>query len=585
MSTATNYTPSSARQIPSSVVLRRERRLRVGVLVDALTLPRWCEQVLRDVQASGYGEVVLVIVNQAPPPPAPRTSRLERLWRNREHLLYALYTKIDQRLFRQSRDPFTETSIEPLVREVPILHVVPRQTKHCDYLDAADAERIRGYELDVVIRFGFRILKGEVLEVARYGVWSYHHGDNLVNRGGPAGFWEVMEGTPVTGSILQILTEELDAGRVIYRSYASTDQRSVTRNKHNYYWKSAAFLPRKLRELHQEGPEALCDRSTRPDTYPTYSYRLYTTPTNRELFPILLRRLGRSLRARLTSQLSFEQWFLAYSLSPRDSHPDSHPLDVPHQTFHRFKAIVPPRDRLWADPFPVVKDGRYYVFIEELVYATSKGHISVIEITPDGEWKPPVMVLERAYHLSYPFIFTWQGQHYMVPETYDHRTVELYRAVEFPHHWELDRVLLENVRAVDATLAELNGRWWMFVNMAEADDISASEELHLYYADSPLGPWHPHHRNPVKSDVRSARPAGRIFHWHGSHYRPSQDCSSSYGYAIVINRIRHLDLDEYEEEEIAKLLPQWYPGLTGTHTLNAAGDLTVVDAKMRRWRF
>ena len=54
------------------------------------------------------------------------------------------------------------------------------------------------------------------------GVWSYHHGDNRVNRGGPAGFWEVFEQWDVTGSILQVLSEELDAGKTLFVRFVAS---------------------------------------------------------------------------------------------------------------------------------------------------------------------------------------------------------------------------------------------------------------------------------------------------------------------------------------------------------------------------
>ena len=75
--------------------------------------------------------------------------------------------------------------------------------------------------------------------------------------GGPAGFWEVMTEQPTTGSLLQVLNEDLDNGRVIYQSHAATDRSSVTRNRHNYYWKSAAFVTRKLRDVAEAGAAAV----------------------------------------------------------------------------------------------------------------------------------------------------------------------------------------------------------------------------------------------------------------------------------------------------------------------------------------
>jgi len=90
---------------------------------------------------------------------------------------------------------------------VPLVSIRPVQTKFSDSMTDEDISRIESYEVDVLLRLGFRILRGKILRCARFGAWSYHHGDNRVNRGGPAGFWEVVLGLPETGSILQILTE------------------------------------------------------------------------------------------------------------------------------------------------------------------------------------------------------------------------------------------------------------------------------------------------------------------------------------------------------------------------------------------
>jgi hypothetical protein len=161
--------------------------------------------------------------------------------------------------------------------------------------------------------------------------------------------------------------------------------------------------------------------------------------------------------------------------------------------------------------------------------------------------------------------------------------VELYRAVSFPDKWESAGVLLPDIAVADATLARLGNLWWMFATIG-GKSISKNDELHLFFADSPLGPWRPHWRNPVKSDVRSARPAGQVFLWEGAHYRPSQDCSTSYGHAIVLNRIERIDPTHYREIEVARVSPAWRPRLVGTHTINAAAGLTVIDACLRRPR-
>jgi hypothetical protein len=283
-------------------------------------------------------------------------------------------------------------------------------------------------------------------------------------------------------------------------------------------------------------------------------------------------RLGR----RAFQQLLYQrQWVLAYKIGRSDRIAMS---------FDHFRLLIPPKDRFWADPFPVQVGGKYFLFVEELLYKEGKGHISVIEMAGDGTWQPSVKVLERDYHLAYPFVFEWQGSYYMIPETSANRTIELYRSTAFPFQWEREKVLLDNIKAVDATLAEIDGGWWMFSNVY-TDGASSNDELCVFYADSPLGPWKPHKLNPVKSDVRCSRPAGRLFYWNGELYRPAQDSSHAYGYAIVINRIKRLSAGDFLEEEVAKIMPKWHRSIARTHTLNHWGEFTVIDGLTyrRRW--
>ena len=563
----------------TSTAAWRPRPLRIGLLTNTMEQPQWAIDALRQIEAAGCGRIELVIMPETPPQPS--TSRVKSIIKNREYLLYHLYNRLDAKRFRKEPDPFTPGSIASLVKDVDVVRLRPRMTQHCDYFEDPDVERILAYDLDVAIRFGFRILKGRALEIARFGVWSYHHGDNLVNRGGPPGFWEVMEGTPVTGSILQILTEKLDGGQVLYRSWASTDQLSVVRNQANFYRKTSTFLARKLCELHREGPAALEDRSGVARGFVPYTQRLYTQPKNAEMLRLLSRLAGRFVRLKLDRLKSVEQWSLAYLIDR--SHEDGASPVPP--ALYRSTLLAPPKGAFWADPFVVRRGDRYYVFFEEWLEEAGKAHISCIEIDAKGKASPPRKVLECDYHLSYPFTFEWQGTQYMIPETGDNRTVELWRAVEFPDKWELDRVLMRDIYAVDATLEEIDGRWWMFANVAPVEGASTWDELHLFYADSPLGPWRPHRRNPVKSDVRSARPAGRLIRVGNELYRPSQDCSASYGHGTVINRITRLDLDAFEEVEVARLHANWRRDLTGMHTINSAGGMTVVDVRLKRSRF
>ena len=556
----------------SDQLSNNDHKLRVGLLVDSFEVPAWIASIVEDIQSSSVAYVTLVVKNKSGQ--SDKSSNiLRRIYHRRNSLVQIAYCRLDDRLFSAPFDAFAPQNIHDMLHGCPIVEITPRMTKFSDYFEIHDVERILEHQLDVVLRFGFRILRGTVLRIAKYGVWSYHHADSLVNRGGPPCFWEVMERHPVTGSILQILTEDLDGGKVLYRSYASTDKRSVRRNKNNCYWKSAKFVIRKISQLHEEGGSAL-DSDIYEDDWIPYSNRLYRNPGNIQMSKLLLRHSATYARDKIYRLFNFDQWGLFYHIGRGDK--------SPYKTIHRYKAIVPPKDRFWADCFPVMKDNRYYLFVEEFVYKNGKGHISVIEMDNEGNCRQPEIVLERSYHLSYPFIFQHDGEYYMIPETSENRTVEIYRCISFPDRWELVDTLLEDMRAADATIEMIDGHYWMFVNIADDNTPVNNDELYLYHSDDPMGPWLPHRKNPIKSDTRGARPAGHLFKYKGKYYRPAQDCSVCYGYAISINRIERITETEYSEVEVAKMLPEWSKHLVATHTINQAGNLTVIDAMVKR---
>ena len=249
-----------------------------------------------------------------------------------------------------------------------------------------------------------------------------------------------------------------------------------------------------------------------------------------------------------------------------------------------FTRIPQPRDRDWADPFALEKNGRYFVFFEELPYALGKAHISMMEIDREGRCSAPVRVLERDYHLSYPQLLEHDGELYMVPESARNRTVELYRCIDFPLRWRLERRLLEGVRCVDATLHRSGERWWLFANAAVGESRGYDDELHLFHSASLAGGWQPHPRNPVRSDARGARPAGALYWREGALYRPAQICVPRYGAGIALNRVLRLTPRDYAERQVKRILPGPGDGLFGIHTVNRAGYLTVVDAFIRRRR-
>ena len=305
------------------------------------------------------------------------------------------------------------------------------------------------------------------------------------------------------------------------------------------------------------------------------SSALPAAPGNREGTAQLLRHVGRLSRKVGQKLLFNSQWFLLYAFS--DGFPES---------LRDFQALVPPRDRFWADPHVVAHNGRFFIFFEELLFETNRGHISVLEISKEGLVGEPVPVLERDYHLSYPFVFELDGAHYMIPESMENGTIEVYESVDFPHKWRFKMNLMTGVAAVDATVHFRDGLWWLFVGMRQQEGAGACEELFVFSSAELFSEsWEPHPLNPVVSDVRSARPAGALFERDGKLFRPSQDCSGTYGAALILNEITVLSQVAYAETKVARLSPDWSERTTATHTFSAVPGLVVVDANAMRAKF
>ena len=561
----------------------QKSKLRIGLLLNGTELAAWAYRMIEIIKDSDYAEISLIVENTLPAgkrrlslvSQIARKIRSGQFWTT---VLRLTLTTLERRLIGKPGGlPNASKQVDgkDLLAGIEVIKVHPKRQGFSDYIEGDELARIQAHNIDVFIRLGFRILRGDILRSARYGVWSYHHGDNRVNRGGPPGYWEVMESSPVTGTMLQVLTEDLDGGRVLYRSYSSTHDMSLADNKSNVQWKTLHFIPRKLKQLHDEGEEIFFARVKEENAHPEfYDRRLYKVPTNSELGVLLWKKLLQKCRRKWNDAFYFTQWFLLYDIREGIS-----------TSFWRFKHITPPKDRFWADPFIVARDNKYYVFIEEFPYATQKGHISLIVMNKDGSFEPPVRVLEAPYHLSYPFVFEFESNLYLIPESSANRTVELYKCTAFPLKWEFQRNLMNNCEVVDTTLFQWQGRWWMFLNQIQTEGASSWDELFLHYSDSPFSDnWTPHQRNPVVSDARSARPAGRLFVRDGRLYRPSQNCSGRYGYGFNICEITKLTETEYEEKIVSRVEPKWDKNVVSTHTINYEDGLTIIDGQLRRRR-
>lgn len=416
----------------------------------------------------------------------------------------------------------------------------------------ADLEALKGF--DLLLRVGVGIWKGAILKTP---ILSFHHGDNRVNRGGPAAFWETFHRWPRTGYILQRLTEELDGGQVLKRGWVAT-RPFYTLNWRAVEGQSALALVDLLTEY-------AATRTLPPaEAGHIYDGQIHTSPRAADAIRYALKsayRLFKRCRRRATKKplwgLSVvRQNFLTMALRRRQ------PLNAPP-------------GRCWADPFLWRHEGETYCLVEEACLKTGLGRITALRMGDDGAIQNLGTALEEPFHLSFPFLFDHEGRTYMVPETGAEGEVKIYTTDSFPLGWRQAGTLLKG-RAADTMVFDHEGLWYMLTTLDRAG-ADSSVELALYVSESPLSGWSVHPGSPLMVNPFGGRNAGMTKR-DGTIYRFAQKQGfDRYGEGLMIFKVTTLSPTQYEEILVDEIQPNFDPGICGVHHMTVLDDLTVID--------
>lgn len=515
--------------------------LTLAVVVNDGPLARWVHRALAEVVAVRGVRLALILSH----PPRALADEAAR------SLLGRLYAAVDQWWFPPPHD--LRGPMNP-GREIPGATGVAAAT----WDSSSHARLLREHQVEAVLDLSDQAVTGDV--TPPLGTWRLAHAGTSADT---AALSCLLSGAT---SVRSVLHSTADPAQVLAESISKADHASMSRTHSALLWKSVALVRRGVRRLQR-------DRS--PATWAALPVLDWPTPSGvsardlRRRLPTLVTRLVRHRRERRRYDT---RWTL---LTGRRQGADI--IDI--------ERVTPPDGHFWADPMVVADGADRYVFYEDYRNDRARGHIAVAPIDRAGRLGAAQMALERPYHLSYPWVFAHGGQWYMVPETQANRTIEVYRCLAFPSRWQFSHVLMADVRAVDATFLQHEGRWWMFANVAEFEGSATSDELCAFWADDPLSThWQPHPHNPVVSDVGRARPAGPFVRRDGRLFRPSQDCASEYGGAVCVNEVLALTETAYEERCVGRLEATWDPHVVAMHTVSEHDGQVVLDGKLRSRR-
>lgn len=524
---------------------RAGRCLRVGVLSDGTGLPAWMTRALETLSPDHAAIEHIYVL-----PPPRQASGGTPPW---------LFRKFHAWSRSGASDVFAAAGWQPA--GVPKTELQGGQSGAA--LSPEDRGLIARHELDVLL-WAAAPLAGDASNLARLGVWSMALGEPEYATYLPPWWREVYEERSVSRGFLLVHPERLDRGRVV-DSFALTTTPSLrfTRNQAAPLKAVCATLNRGLAKaaVRQSPPAGghemqLCPAAAR-------------WPSSLETLSFVGSKLARNARLRAEARNKSMRWVVAIRPAAglatvwrqRDRQPP-------------FVELAAPPGHYYADPFVVEHAGKHWLFVEDWIDSHNRAVLTCLELRGDGSAGEPVVVLDKPYHLSYPHVFSHDGDFFMIPESFESSTVQLYRATRFPHEWTLEALLAEGEQYVDTTPFLLDGTWYFFTSTH-----AEPEEARIFTSDRLDGRWQPHPANPIATDVRSLRGAGAIVPWRGNLVRPAQDCSLGYGYGVTFNQIRRLSRTEYEEHQIGKLLPDWGPRLCGTHTYNSNSKFEVVDGR------
>ena len=521
----------------------KRKSLRFGLMINSLTVEHWQYDTIKMLMDNGM-KLSLIIQNNDN---APAPSLFQKI---KDYPFKRLLFRVWHRFLFSPRSKYP-TDLAELTQDIPTIFCTPVIRGISSYFEEIDIQEIRNQNLDFILRFGFDIIRGEVLNTAKYGIWSFHHDDERIIRGGPPGFWEFMKRIHNNGIILQRLTNTLDKGIVLRRLNFQTILHSYKAHLDQLYFGSVQMPLQVCKDLINCGVLKEEPSISEAD--------ILHPPTNFKMIEYFIKSVTRRIGFHLNDLFRQEDWNVGYR-------------ELNHDEIHWFKK--PKKSCYFADPFVIKTNKDTYIFFEWYSYSRGKADLAVALKSEKFEKYHKITNFKE--HRSYPYVFEHEGVIYCLPEANETKEAALYRFDEEKLRLEKDCVLLSGFPIVDATLYHHDNKWFMFL----VNQKNSHTHLEIYHSENLKGPYLPHANNPVMIDCSKARPAGKLFDYQGKLIRPSQNSTIHYGQSITLEEIEELSETEFITKPFGTIKPVEDSDYDkGIHTINSDGDITVFDGK------
>ena len=231
-----------------------------------------------------------------------------------------------------------------------------------------------------------------------------------------------------------------------------------------------------------------------------------------------------------------------------------------------------------ADPFVIETGNRHYIFVEQYDRKKRKGCIGYFSFE-DGIPVNKGIIIENNYHMSYPDVFVYNNNFYMIPESSANSTVDLYVAEHFPDKWKKVKSLISGRKYVDSTVYCDGSNYYLI-----SYSMVGGYEIHIFSLDMEKQELKFLSKKRYKKNV--ARPGGWLFIVDGKLMRPAQDCSQKYGESLILYQIDNMNNNgvfvEHEVNRIDAENLKIQGGFDRVHQITSDGTYEVIDVYKER---
>ncbi len=423
-----------------------------------------------------------------------------------------------------------------------------------------DLIQLKNQNIDFLVFLNDNYINKDLIKVSKSGALIIKKYDDRFIQSDTVGFWETYLDKPSIGfSINQILpNSELED--VLFRGNFRT--RSLwNENKAIIEKKSIHFLKNTLLKI-SEGKivNKLKEKKI-------YQKNFKAKPSLINLIKYIFKKYTKLLKSRFNQYIGVKKkWSVSFVNDSK--------IEI---DFNKLITIENPPHRFLADPFVIKKDGRNICFVEDYCFKKKRAKISAYELF-SHDYKKIGTALEEDFHLSFPFVFKNNEEIFMIPETGEVNEIRLYKCINFPLEWKLEKTLIKNIDAVDTVVFKKGNKWYMLSNVCSSFINEHDSELHLYTSENLFSDnWVKSESNPIIFDSEKARNGG-FFCFQNSYYRVNQvHKQNQYGYSLKINKILSINENFYEEKEVNEFKPVFLNSLIGTHHFQINEEFSVID--------